>query len=66
MHAHWGLEAIVTDYVRPVIFGNTVPKVAHGLLILYSALVLGGLIYFNLTDIGISQAVRKVWAIKGQ
>lgn len=66
MHAHWGLEAIVTDYIRPVLFGNAVPKVAHLLLIVYSAVVLGGLLYFNFTDVGISNAVRSLWAIKGQ
>lgn len=66
MHAHWGLEAIVTDYVRPVLFGNTVPKIAHGLLWLYSALVLGGLLYFTYTDVGPSRAVRSLWAVKGQ
>lgn len=30
MHVHWGLDAIVTDYVRPILVGNVVPKVAHG------------------------------------
>lgn len=66
MHAHWGLEAIVTDYVRPIIFGNTIPKIAHFLLIAYSALVLGGLLYFTYTDVGVSRAIRSLWAVKGQ
>lgn len=64
MHAHWGLEACVVDYVRPVIFGEVVPKVAHGALILVSALTLAGLLYLIYTDIGIANAVRKLWAIK--
>lgn len=64
MHAHWGLEAIVVDYVRPVLVGNAVPKVAHGLLILFSAATLAGLIYFIQNDIGIGQAVQKLWAIQ--
>lgn len=64
MHAHWGLEAIVVDYVRPILVGNAVPKIAHGLLILFSAATLAGLIYFIQNDIGIGQAVQKFWAIK--
>lgn len=64
MHAHWGLEAIVVDYVRPVLVGNVVPKIAHGLLILFSAATLAGLVYFIQNDIGIGQAVQRLWAIK--
>lgn len=66
MHAHWGLEAIVIDYVRPVLFGSFIPKVAPLLVVAYSAALLGGLLYFIYTDIGIAQTVRKFWAIKGQ
>lgn len=66
MHAHWGIEACVVDYVRPVLFGSVIPKIAPFLVVAYSALVLGGLLYFINTDIGISQTVRKFWAIKGQ
>lgn len=66
MHGHWGLEACVTDYIRPVIFGEAIPKISHGLLILVSATTLGGLLYFIYTDIGIANAIRKLWAIKGQ
>lgn len=66
MHAHWGIEAIVVDYVRPVLFGSVIPKVAPLLVVAYSALLLGGLLYFINTDIGIGQTVRKFWAIKGQ
>lgn len=66
MHAHWGLEAIVIDYVRPVLFGSLIPKIAPLLVVAYSAALLGGLLYFIYTDIGIAQTVRKFWAIKGQ
>uniref|UniRef100_A0A182MZN8 Succinate dehydrogenase [ubiquinone] cytochrome b small subunit n=1 Tax=Anopheles dirus TaxID=7168 RepID=A0A182MZN8_9DIPT len=66
MHQHWGLEAIVTDYVRPILFGTTVPKLAHGLLLLVSAATLGGLFYFNYNDIGIAGFVRKIWATKAK
>ncbi len=66
MHAHWGLEAVVTDYVRPILFGNVVPKLAHILLLAFSSATLAGLLYFIYNDIGIGKAVRKLWAVKGQ
>lgn len=66
MHAHWGLEAIVVDYVRAVLFGNFIPKLAHGLLILFSAATLAGLFYFIYNDIGLGRAVRKIWAVKSE
>lgn len=66
MHAHWGIEACVVDYVRPIIFGNVIPKIAPVFVVAFSALLLGGLLYFISTDIGIGRSVRKLWAIKGQ
>lgn len=59
-----GLEAVVVDYIRPILFGHTIPKIAHGLLILLSATTLGGLFYFIYHDIGIANSIRKIWAIK--
>ena len=56
-HVHWGLEAIVVDYVRPRLFGPVIPKIAIGLTYLLSILTLAGLYYFNYTDVGLSQAV---------
>lgn len=58
VHVHWGVEAIVTDYVRPSIFGKTIPKVSIVLVYLLSSLTLGGLFMFNYTDVGITQATR--------
>lgn len=58
VHVHWGVEAIVTDYIRPSIFGATIPKLSIGLVYVLSSLALGGLFMFNYTDIGITQAVR--------
>lgn len=57
-HTHWGLEAIVTDYIRPSVFGNTIPKIAIALLYLSSSLALGGLCWFNYSDVGITQATK--------
>lgn len=58
IHVHWGFEAIVTDYVRPSIFGKTIPKVSIALVYVLSSLTLGGLFLFNHTDVGITQATR--------
>ena len=58
-----GLEACVIDYVRPVIFGNFIPKVALGMLYVFSAALLGGLFYFNFNDVGVGRAIRKFWSV---
>lgn len=58
VHVHWGVEAIVTDYVRPSIFGPTIVKFSIALVYVLSSLALGGLFMFNYTDIGITQATR--------
>jgi len=60
-HVHWGVEAIVVDYIRPSIFGAVIPKVSQGLVFLLSALALSGLWYFNYTDVGIGQGLKMAW-----
>ncbi|KRT80166.1 hypothetical protein AMK59_7888, partial [Oryctes borbonicus] len=64
VHNHWGLEAVVIDYVRPVLFGETIPKISLAILYFFSAVVLGGLLYFNHHDIGIGRFVQKLWHIR--
>lgn len=59
-----GLEAVVVDYARPIVMGSVLPKILMGLLYLLSATTLGGLIYYNVSDIGIGRTIRKLWAIK--
>lgn len=59
-HVHWGVEAIVIDYVRPAIFGNVIPKVSVASVYLISILALAGLFYFNFTDVGMTQAIRMI------
>ncbi|OQR73425.1 putative succinate dehydrogenase-like [Tropilaelaps mercedesae] len=62
-HIHWGLEAIVVDYVRPRIVGKLLPKVAIGAIYVLSFATLGGLMYFNFTDVGLAHAVRILWKL---
>ncbi|CAH1162757.1 unnamed protein product [Phaedon cochleariae] len=64
VHFHWGLEACVVDYIRPILFGAALPKISLGLLYLISAATLGGLLYYNHHCGGIGQTVRQFWEIK--
>ena len=51
-------KAIVTDYVRPSIFGPIIPKISVGLVYVLSVLSAAGLFIFNWTDVGITQAFK--------
>jgi len=65
LHSHWGVEAIVVDYIRPVLFGGntTIPNICVGLVWALSAFTLGALYYFAYTDVGIINAVKMLWKI---
>ncbi|XP_050720913.1 succinate dehydrogenase [ubiquinone] cytochrome b small subunit, mitochondrial-like isoform X2 [Eriocheir sinensis] len=63
LHAHWGVEAIVVDYIRPSVFGKVIPKLAVGAVYAISIATLGGLCYFNYTDVGIVNAVKLLWKL---
>ena len=65
LHSHWGVEAIVVDYIRPALFGgNTIiPNIAQALVWALSAFTLGALYYFNYTDVGIVNAIKMLWKI---
>lgn len=60
VHVHWGVEAIVTDYIRPSIFGPVIPKVSIALVYVLSVLAASGLFIFNWTDVGVTQAFRMI------
>lgn len=63
-HTFWGLEAIAVDYVRASIFGPVIPKIAIGFVYALCIATLGGLFYVISHDVGISNTVRQIWAIK--
>jgi len=65
LHSHWGIEAIVVDYIRPSLFnGSTViPNIAVSLVWALSAFTLGALYYFNYTDVGIVNAIKMLWRL---
>lgn len=58
-----GLEAIVVDYVRPKIVGPTIARLALALVYGLSAFTLGGLFYFNYSDVGIVNAIKMLWKL---
>uniref|UniRef100_A0A1Y1LUH6 Succinate dehydrogenase [ubiquinone] cytochrome b small subunit n=1 Tax=Photinus pyralis TaxID=7054 RepID=A0A1Y1LUH6_PHOPY len=64
-HLHWGMEAIAQDYCRPILVGNAVSKVALLAVYVLTTTTLGGLLFFNYSDIGIGKFVRAVWALQG-
>lgn len=61
LFSHRGLEAIVTEYVRTILFGTLIPKLA--MLIVYgiTAVMLGGLYYLIFNDMGMVRAFWKIW-----
>jgi succinate dehydrogenase (ubiquinone) membrane anchor subunit len=65
LHSHWGIEAIVVDYIRPVLFGGntTIPNICVALVWALSAFTLGALYYFAYTDVGIVNAIKMLWKL---
>lgn len=63
IHTHWGLEAIITDYARPSVVGNVVPKVLHSSLLLLSAATLAGLLLLINNGPGVAKTMKNFWAI---
>lgn len=58
LHGHWGLMAVVEDYVPQVLKG-----VSKGGVYLLSIGAFLGLMYLNVKDIGICGATRALWAL---
>lgn len=63
MHMHWGLEAIIFDYVRPSVVGPIVSKLAFLLLNILSITTLAGILVLIYNGPGIAQIVKDAWAI---
>lgn len=63
LHSHWGIEAIVVDYVHPAVVGKIIAKLSVGAVYGLSFLTLGALLYFIYTDVGIINAVKLLWKL---
>ncbi|GFG29171.1 hypothetical protein Cfor_04993 [Coptotermes formosanus] len=58
-----GIEAVVIDYVRPIIFGNVISKLAVGAVYVLSITTLAGLFFFITNDVGIVVAIKQLWQL---
>jgi len=63
LHSHWGIEALVHDYVRPAIFGAWIPRISVALVYGISAMTFAGLCFFVWADVGIVNAVAMLWRL---
>jgi succinate dehydrogenase (ubiquinone) membrane anchor subunit len=58
-----GIEAVVIDYVRPIVFGSVISKLALGAVYLLSIVTLAGLLFFITNDVGIVLAIKQFWKL---
>eukprot|EP00096_Caligus_rogercresseyi_P007130 TRINITY_DN2466_c0_g1_i1.p1 TRINITY_DN2466_c0_g1~~TRINITY_DN2466_c0_g1_i1.p1 ORF type:complete len:153 (-),score=39.19 TRINITY_DN2466_c0_g1_i1:345-803(-) len=65
LHTHWEIEGCAVDYIRPSLFNgsNVIPYIAQAAVWVLSAAALGGLFYFNYTDIGFVNAIKMFWRL---
>ena len=58
IHAHWGMDAVLIDYCprKALPFANLIRY-------LVTAIAFGGLCYFNYNDIGLTKALKALWAL---
>ncbi|CAH1390477.1 unnamed protein product [Nezara viridula] len=66
MHMHWGIEAIVIDYIRPIIFGNLISKLAVYFVYLLSIFTLVGLLNLTFNNCGLANSIKLLWRINKQ
>ncbi|XP_046966019.1 succinate dehydrogenase [ubiquinone] cytochrome b small subunit, mitochondrial-like [Vanessa cardui] len=60
-HTFWGMEAVMVEYVRVLLFGPLIPKIAIGFVYAMTVLMLGGLFYLIFNDIGLCRAFWRIW-----
>ncbi|XP_031564488.1 succinate dehydrogenase [ubiquinone] cytochrome b small subunit A, mitochondrial-like [Actinia tenebrosa] len=60
VHNHWGIHAILADYVNK---GPKLPTYAKAIWLVLTVLQFVGLCYFNINDVGICQGVKMIWNI---
>ncbi|BES98720.1 succinate dehydrogenase [Nesidiocoris tenuis] len=63
MHVHWGVEAVVVDYVRPIIFGKLIPKLALGVVYAFSVVLLIGLLNLTFRGQGVGNSINTLWSM---
>lgn len=63
IHSHIGFDACVTDYVPPRKYGKF-STFMHWVLRGATALVFVGLFEFETNDVGLTEAIKRVWVGK--
>ncbi|KXJ81950.1 hypothetical protein RP20_CCG016431 [Aedes albopictus] len=63
-HQQTGLSSVVTDYVRTDFLRGMATKAVQGATMALSAATLAGLLYLTFADIGITETVRRIWAVE--
>eukprot|EP01134_Creolimax_fragrantissima_P001440 CFRG1440T1 len=58
LHSYWGMDQVFTDYAKGVFapLSKMINIIAH-------LGTVGGLIYFNMNDVGITKAVQMLWEL---
>lgn len=59
LHGYWGLHGMFKDYIK----GKSFPKYANAALTTWAVIAFFGLAYFNYYDMGLSKAIKRVWAL---
>lgn len=59
LHMHLGLEQVITDYVH----GKGAFVLAKSTLRVLTVGTIAALIYFNISDVGITEAIRELWVV---
>ncbi|XP_041369310.1 succinate dehydrogenase [ubiquinone] cytochrome b small subunit, mitochondrial-like [Gigantopelta aegis] len=57
LHGFWGIEGVLSDYLMK--FVPWVQYVWYGI----SILAFAGLIHFNYSDVGVTQAIKMLWSL---
>uniref|UniRef100_A0A914CE34 Succinate dehydrogenase [ubiquinone] cytochrome b small subunit n=1 Tax=Acrobeloides nanus TaxID=290746 RepID=A0A914CE34_9BILA len=63
LHIHWGLFAVMQDYARPILIGESAAKAACASVYVISILLLAGLLHFNYNDVGLTRAFELVFSL---
>ncbi|KNC81366.1 hypothetical protein SARC_06310 [Sphaeroforma arctica JP610] len=58
LHSYWGMEQVFTDYAKGIF-----APLSTVLNVVVHVGTVGGLIMFNLNDVGITKAVQQLWAL---
>ncbi|KAI1719730.1 cybS, succinate dehydrogenase cytochrome B small subunit domain-containing protein [Ditylenchus destructor] len=56
LHVHWGVTAVIQDYARATVVGESFSKIAPKFNYLISILLLAALLQFNYNDVGLTKA----------